>query len=153
MHMHKADIEPNQGLEEETLRRLQTIQEIFSKEKWLTADMLNHLQAEPPSNHLLPASDWKQQGKIFSVTFEEKEYFPRYEFDAAYQPLSLIGDVLAAFGPVADTWQIAAWFHYPNGRIVESGDKGIKPVAPKDALDRREDLIKAIEERKGSYVA
>jgi hypothetical protein len=153
MHTPKADIGPDHGLIEEPRRRLQTIQDIFSEEKWLTAEMLNHLQAEPPSNLLLPTSDWKQQGRIFSVTFEGKEYFPCYEFDAAYQPLPLIGEVLAVFGPVADTWKIAAWFHYPNGRIVEFGDKGIKPVAPKDALDRREDLIKAIEERKGSYVA
>jgi hypothetical protein len=153
MHMHKADIEPDQGLEEETLRRLQTIQEIFSKEKWLTGEMLNHLQAEPPSNHLLPASDWKQQGQIFSVTFEEKEYFPCYEFDTTYRPLPLIGDVLAAFGPVADTWKIAAWFHYPNGWIVESDDNGIRAIAPKDALDRRDDLMKALEKHEGTYVA
>jgi len=153
MHTHKADIEPDYGLIEERLQRLQTIQEIFSEEKWLTAEMLNHLQAEPPPDQMLPASDWKRQGRIFSVTFEGKEHFPYYEFDAAYQPLPLIRDVLAAFSSVADTWQIAAWFHYPNGRIVESTDKGVKPIAPKDALDRREDLIKAIKERKGSYVA
>ena len=56
MHTHKADIEPDHGLIEERLQRLQTIQEIFNKEKWLTAEMLHHLQAEPPSNQLLPAS-------------------------------------------------------------------------------------------------
>lgn len=65
----------------------------------------------------------------------------------------MIGDVLAAFGPVTDTWQIAAWFHYPNGRIVEPTDKGIKPIAPKDALDRYSDLMKALENRKGTYVS
>lgn len=132
---------------------MQTIQEIFKEEKWLTAEMLNQLQAEPPSNQLLPANDWKQQGRIFSVTFEGKEYFLCYEFDAAYQPLPLIEDVLTAFGPVADTWKIAAWFHYPNGWIVESGDKGIKAIAPKDALDRHSDLMKALEKRKGTYVS
>lgn len=153
MHTHKADIEPDYGLIEERLQRLQTIQGIFNKEKWLTAEMLNHLQAEPPSNQLLPASNWKQQGRIFGVMFEGKEYFPCYEFDAAYQPLPLIRDILVAFGPVADTWKIAAWFHYANGWIVESGDKGIKAISPKDALDRYNDLMKAIEKRKGTYVS
>jgi len=153
MHTPKADIEPDHGLIEESLRRLQTIQEIFSEEKWLTAEMLNHLQAEPPSNQLLPASDWKQQGRIFGVMFEGREYFPCYEFDTAYQPLPLITDILLAFGPVADTWKIAAWFHYPNGWIVESGNQGIKPIAPKDALDRRDDLIRTLEKRKGTYVS
>jgi hypothetical protein len=146
-------IEPDLGLVEERLQRMQTIREIFKEEEWLTADMVNRLQPEPPSNRSLPASDWKRRGRIFSVTFGGKEYFPRYEFDAAYQPLPLMRDILAAFGTVADTWKIAAWFHYPNGRIVEPGAEGVKAIAPKDALDRRDDLLKAIEKRNGSYVA
>jgi hypothetical protein len=146
-------IEPDLGLVEERLQRLQTIREIFKEEEWLTAEMLNRLQLEPPSNRSLPASDWKRRGRIFSVTFGGKEYFPRYEFDEAYQPLPLMKGVLAAFGTVADTWKIAAWFHYPNGRIVESGPEGVQAIAPKDALDRRDDLVKALEKRTGSYVA
>jgi hypothetical protein len=67
--------------------------------------------------------------------------------------LLLIRDVLAAFGPFADPWKIAAWFHYPNGRIVESDDNGIRAIAPKDALDRRDDLMKALEKCKGTYVS
>jgi hypothetical protein len=146
-------IEPDLGLVEERLQRMQTIREIFKEEEWLTAEMLNRLQPEPPSNRSLPASDWKRRDRIFSVTFGGKEYFPRYEFDAAYQPLPLMREVLAAFGTVADTWKIASWFHYPNGWIVESGPEGVKAIAPKDALDRRDDLMKALEKRKGSYVA
>ncbi len=144
---------PDVGLVEERLRRMQTIREMFQEEKWLTADMLNRLQPDPHSNRSLPASDWKRRGRIFSVTFGGKEYFPRYEFDTAYQPLPLMRDVLAAFGTVADAWKIAAWFHYPNGRIVESGPEGVKAVAPRHALDRRDDLMQALEKRNGSYVA
>jgi hypothetical protein len=145
--------EPDLGLVEERLQRMQTIREIFKEEEWLTADMLNRLQPDPPSNRSLPASDWKRRGRVFSVTSGGKEYFPRYQFDAVYQPLPLMKEVLAAFGTVADTWKIAAWFHYPNGRIVEPRAGGIKAIAPKDALDRRDDLLKAIEKRNGSYVA
>jgi hypothetical protein len=146
-------IEPDLGLVKERLQRLHTIREIFKEEEWLTAEMLNRLQPESPSNRSLPASDWKRRGRIFSVTFGGKEYFPRYEFDAAYQPLPLMREVLAAFGTVADTWKIASWFHSPNGWIVDAGPKGVKAVAPKDALDRRDELMKALEKRKGSYVA
>lgn len=146
-------IEPDLGLVGERLKRMQTIREIFKEGEWLTAEMLNRLQPEPPSNRSLPASDWKRRGRIFSVTFSGKEYFPRYEFDAAYQPLPLMKEIIAAFGTVADTWKIAAWFHYPNGRIVERGPEGVKAIAPKDALDRRDDLVKALEKRTGSYVA
>jgi hypothetical protein len=148
-------IKPEVELVEERLHRLQTIREIFQEEEWLTAEIVNRLQPEPPSNKSLPASDWKRRGRIFSVTFGGKEYFPRYEFDAAYQPLPVIRDLLAAFGAVADTWKIASWFHYPNGWIAVRGPRGngMKPVAPKDALDRRDDLIKALAKRTGSYVA
>jgi hypothetical protein len=146
-------IKPDVALVEERLHRLQTVQEIFKEEEWLTTDMLNRLQPDPPSNKSLPASDWKRRGRIFSITFGGKEYFPRYEFDQAYQPLPIIRDILTAFGPVADTWKIASWFHYPNGWIAESGAGGMKPLAPKDALDRRDDLLNALAKRKGSYAA
>jgi hypothetical protein len=146
-------IKPDAGLVEERVRRMQTIHEIFNKDEWLTTESLNELQPERPKNRSLPASDWKRRGRIFSVTFGGKEYYPRYEFDAAYQPLPLMKELLAAFGTVADTWKIAAWFHYPNGRIVESGPEGVKAIAPKEALDRRDDLLKALKMRTGSYVA
>ena len=146
-------IEPDLGLVEERLDRLHTIRTMFHEGEWLTNEMLNQLQPDPPSNRSLPASDWKRRGRIFSVNFSGKEYFPRFEFDALYQPLPVIRDILKAFGPVADSWKIAAWFHFPNGWIVEPGSEGPKPVAPKDALDRREDVLDALKKRQGSYVA
>jgi len=146
-------IEPDLGLVEERLDRLQTIRTMFREEEWLTNEMLNQLQPEPPSNRSLPASDWKRRGRIFSVNFGGKEYFPRYEFDAVYQPLPVIRDILKAFGPVADSWKLAAWFHFPNGWIAEPGPEGPTPVAPKDALDRLDDLLNALKKRQGSYVA
>jgi hypothetical protein len=54
---------------------------------------------------------------------------------------------------VADSWKLAAWFHFPNGWIVEPGPEGPTPVAPKDALDRLDDLLNALKKRQGSYVA
>jgi hypothetical protein len=146
-------IEPDLGLVEERLDRLQTIRTMFREEEWLTNEVLNQLQPEPPSNRSLPASDWKRRGRIFSVNFGGKEYFPRYEFDAVYQPLPVIRDILKVFGPVADSWKLAAWFHFPNGWIVEPGPEGPTPVAPKDALDRLDDLLNALKKRQGSYVA
>lgn len=130
----------------------QTISEIFHEEEWLTAEIVNRHQPRPLSNPSLPADDWKRCGRIFSVTFGGQEYFLRYQFDATYQPLPLIRDILAAFGAVDDTWKIAAWFHYPNGRIVKGEHESVKAIAPKDALDRRDDLMNALNKRTGSYV-
>jgi hypothetical protein len=146
-------IEPDLGLVEERLDRLQTIRTMFREGEWLTNEMLNQLQPDPPSNRSLPASDWKRRGRIFSVNYAGKEYFPRYEFDSLYQPLPVIREILKAFGPVADSWKLAAWFHFPNGWIAEPATEGPTPVAPKDALDRRDDLLNALRKRQGSYVA
>src|SRR5579863_804564 len=46
-------IKPELGLVEERLHRLQTIREIFNEEEWLTAEVLNRLQPNPPSNKSL----------------------------------------------------------------------------------------------------
>ena len=98
------------------------------------------------------ADDWKRDGRIFSVSYGGKEYFPRYEFDALNQPLPVIKDILQAFGPV-EPWKIAAWFQFPNGWIAEPGPDGPRPVAPKEALDRRDDLLKVVKKRHGTYTA
>jgi hypothetical protein len=66
------------------------------------------------------------------------------------EALYRIRSLLEAFGTVADTWKIAAWFHYPNGRIVESGPQGIEAVAPKYTLDRHQDVLNAVEKRTGA---
>jgi hypothetical protein len=147
--------EPDLGLIEERIQRLKTIQQMLDEEEWLTAEMLNRLQPEPPSNKSHPASDWKRRGRVFSVNLGGKEYFARYQFDALYQPLPIIKEILKAFGPVADAWKIAAWFHFPNGWIAEPGADGDSPraVAPKDALDRRDDVLDALREGRGSYSA
>lgn len=147
--------EPDLGLIEERIQRLKTIREMLDEDEWLTAEMLNRLQPEPPSNKSHPASDWKRRGRIFSVSLNGKEYFPRYQFDTLYQPLPIIKDILKTFGPVADTWKIAAWFHFPNGWIAEPSREGNnpRPVAPKDALDRHDDVLNALRARRGSYSA
>jgi hypothetical protein len=127
--------------DKQNVDRMKTIRTVFGQGEWLSAETVSQVV------------DLKRQGWIFSVVFEGKEYFPRYQFDNLYQPLPVIRDILKAFGPVENAWQIAAWFHFPNGWIIEPGPSGPKPVAPKDALDRREDLLNAIKKRQVSHVA
>ena len=146
-------IEPNLGLVQERLQRLKTIRKILEEDEWLTAEQLNVLQPHPPAQKSHPASDWKRRERIFGVRHSGREYFARYQFDEAYQPLPIIRDILKAFGEVADTWKIAAWFHFPNGWIARPGEAGPQPVAPKDALDQRDAVLNAVARRQGSYVA
>jgi hypothetical protein len=146
-------VEPSLELVEERIRRMRTIREVFDEGDWLTAEQLNALQPSPPANKAHPASDWKRRGRIFSVNFGGKEYFPGYQFDALYQPLPIIRDVLTAFGEVADSWTIAAWFHFPSPWLVVRDKKGPRNVSPKDALDRRSEVVCAASKRLSSYAA
>lgn len=146
-------LEPSIELVEDRVRRMKTVQQVFAEGDWITAEQINALQAEPPANKSHPASDWKRRGRIFSVNYGGKEYFPRYVFDALYQPLTIVKEVLKAFGTVADPWVLAAWFHFPNGWIAKPGSGGSESVAPKDALDQRDALLNAATQRQVSYVA
>jgi hypothetical protein len=146
-------VEPSVELVAERRRRRRTIEKILRGTDWVTAEDLNALQPDPPANKSHPASDWKRRGRIFGVSYGGKEYFARYQFDALYQPLPVLKDVLKVFGAVADPWTLAAWFHFPNGWIVKESRSGPVPVAPKDALDRRDALLEAAAKRRTSYVA
>lgn len=148
-----TQIQPNVALIEERIQRMGTIKKILEEDDWLTAEQLNALQPAPPANKSHPASDWKRRDRIFSVSYGGKEYFARYQFDALYQPLPIIKDILKAFGEVADAWKIAAWFHFPNGWITESVQGEDRALAPKDALDRRGMVLSAAAKRHGRYVA
>ena len=138
------------GLVQERVLRRKTMQAVFEQGEWLTSEDINQLQASPPRNKALPASDWKRRGRVFAVVYDGKHYFARYQFDDAYRPLLIIKDILREIGVVADAWEIAAWFHYPSGWIADIVD-GTKPVAPKDALNRRNDVLVAARRTRATY--
>lgn len=143
-------LEPSSELMEDRVQRMRTLRQVFAEGDWLTSEQLNALQDAPPKSKSQPASDWKRRGRVFSVSRGGREYFARYQFDAMYEPLPVVREVLEAFGDVADPWVLAAWFHYPNAWLA-GGDGGA--LAPKDALDRRDDVVRAALKRRTSYVA
>lgn len=133
--------------------REETMRAVFISGNWLTAEQINALQSSSPADKTQPAGEWKGRGRIFGVISDGKEYFAGYQFDATGQPLPVIKEILDMLGPVADPWKIAAWFHFPNGWISGTGEREGQPVAPLDALDRREAVINAARHRLGGYVA
>lgn len=138
---------------EDRIARLATMKEILEKNDWLTSEDINRLQTRPPQNKSLPANVWKRRGRIFSVLYDGKEYFPRYQFDAMYQPLPIIRDILKAFGKCPDNWSLAAWFHFPNGWIAKEVGNEAVPIAPKEALGRSTDVINAARNQTSTYFA
>jgi len=70
------------------------------------------------------------------------------------QPLPVIAGVLAQLGEVADTWEIAACFHFPSGWLASAGPGQVQRArAPHDCLNEREALLQTVRHRLGSYAA
>ncbi|NTY38078.1 hypothetical protein [Burkholderia diffusa] len=138
---------------EECVRRLKSMHELLASGSWFTAEQINARQAAPPVDKAQPANHWERCGRIFSVSIDGTDYFAGYQFDSMSQPLPIIKDILDALGPIADSWKIAAWFHFPNGWIAGTGDHEDQPVAPMDALDHRESVINAAKHLHETYIA
>jgi len=138
---------------EDRIGQMATIKEVLEEGDWLTGEDINKLQKKPSAKKSLPANDWKRRGRVFSVLYGGKEYFPRYQFDSVCQPLPSIINISNAYGECADTWPLAIWFHFPNGWLAKQVGNEAEPVAPRDALYRPSDVIKAARNRNGTYVA
>lgn len=148
-----SQVRPSNIMLENRIAQLATVKKVFEEGDWLTAEDINALQANPPAKKSLPVSNWMRRKRIFSVSYCGKNYYSRYQFDAMYRPLPIIAEILKAYGDCADTWSLATWFHFPNGWIVKHVGHEAIPLAPKDALDRSSDVIRAARNRKATYVA
>lgn len=125
---------------------------IMSETSWVSSELIDGHQKPPEENE--SAADWKRRGRIFSVNDGEQEFFPAYQFDKAWQPLPVINQILGRLGESTDGWNIAAWFHFPNGWLSYRDKKGeVVSVAPKDALDRVEDVVEAAKKNQATYIA
>jgi hypothetical protein len=97
------------------------------------------------------AETWMRRRQVFAVERNGTTLLARFQFDDQLQPLPVIGEALAAFGPVDDPWAVAAWFHYPNAWLVRDG----RCLSPRQALDLglADELVRAASKRASSYVA
>jgi len=122
---------------------------LFHSDEWLTADELNRRLATVPDCH--SAFELEHQRRIFSVQRDGYHYFAAYQFGVDLEPLPVIREILTRLLE-EDSWEIAAWFHFPNGWIPLD-DHGQSPLAPKNALDRHEEVLRAAERYRSTYVA
>lgn len=138
--------------ERSLVRRTKNI--IVGETSWVSGEIIDSHHQSLNEDKPVMASDWKRRGRIFSVNDGEKELFPAYQFDVVWQPLPVIKEILTRLGDVADNWEIAAWFHFPNGWLSYRDQTGaVVAVAPKDALDRVKDIVDAARKSRGTYVA
>lgn len=93
----------------------------------LSSAEVAELVGSKAANKAALANRWKQEGRIFSVTFQGGVLFPAFQFDAEGQPRPVIADVIAALKPTSSDWELALWLAAPTGWLA-----GRRPV---DLLD------------------
>jgi hypothetical protein len=99
----------------------QAMRDIFAGTEWLTADQVGTnatFGTVPGSNDprkagATKANRWKNEGKIFAIQRDGKDWYPRYQFDVSMMPIPLMKTIIQEFGDVPRI-EIAAWMESPN---------------------------------------
>jgi hypothetical protein len=93
-----------------------------SNYKCLTAEAVANESGNTARNRSAIASRWTTEKKIFSVRFENKTFYPKFQFKDG-SPIPAIGEVLELFPGHFTGWDIAFFFTSPNSYL-----SGRKPV-------------------------
>ncbi|PIJ50872.1 hypothetical protein BL250_06955 [Erwinia sp. OLTSP20] len=125
-------------------RRLEDLRQfILADATWLPAAQLSDKAGFENKNRSAGPNTWKRRNRIFAVSVQGKDLYPRYCLDCAYQPLPVVKEILELFAGVKSGWELAYWFGTANSWL-----KGNKP---KDWLDGDKSmLLRAVQaERQG----
>lgn len=128
---------------------LKTREMLFQSDDWISADDLDRRLRK--IGFMPTASELQLQGRVFGLHRNGINYFAAYQFGADCEPLPIIREILARL-EISDCWAIAAWFHFANSWISPS-TPGSPPIAPKNALNRRDEVLLAAERFGKTYVA
>jgi hypothetical protein len=109
--------------------------------EWLTALQVGALAGRSASNPAALANRWKREGKLFSISWNGKDWYPRYAFDDVVQPRPVIADVIKILGADMDPWRIAAWF--------ESANAWLDDHKPHELITETERIVAAARKKGG----
>lgn len=137
---NESDIDIFKGFEENRARnekrKTHLKEHILTDAIWLNANQLSEQVGFENKNRSAGPSNWKRRNKIFAISHQGKNLYPRYCLDEAYQPLPIVKEILDIFDNTKSGWSLAFWFGIGNSWL--GGAK------PKDVLaDDKTRLIQA----------
>lgn len=137
---NKSELDIFKGFEDHRTRneeRKANLREyVLADAKWLDANQLSEKVGFENKNRSAGPSTWKRRNKIFAISYQGKNLYPRYCMDEAYQPLPIVKEILDIFDDTKSGWSLAFWFGTSNSWL--GGAK------PKDVLTNdKSQLIKA----------
>jgi hypothetical protein len=91
---------------------------VMESGKWLTLQGLASITDKNMATRCRQIIEWKKDGHIFSINFQEIEYYPCFAFDPKrqYLPLPELKTILQTLKDRSD-WEIALWFESPNSYL------------------------------------
>ena len=89
------------------------LEAVLENSEWLTAEEIGERRKADPSNVVAHVNQWREDGKVFAISYQGKDRFPRYALDDTFRPIPALESVLKLFGSI-DPWRIAVWFESTN---------------------------------------
>ncbi len=119
----------------------QAWRQILNGGEWLTAAEVGELANLGAGNPVATVNRWKKDRKIFAITRDGRDYFPRYALGPDFRPLPAVADVLKIL-PWQSGERLAAWFESTSSflggkrpREVLASDPAWVARAAQDAVD------------------
>ena len=109
----------------------------------LTSTEVADLAGSKAGNRAAMAHRWKQEGRIFSVTYEGTVLYPAFQFDREGRPLAAMAQVIRTLGSKSSEWELALWFMANTGwldgqrpvDLLESDPEAVVKAAEAEAAD------------------
>jgi len=119
----------------------QAWRQILNGGEWLTAAEVGELANLGAGNPVATVNRWKKDRKIFAITRDGRDYFPRYALGPDFRPLPAVAAVLKIL-PWQSGERLAAWFESTSSflggkrpREVLASDPAWVARAAQDAVD------------------
>lgn len=116
---------------------------ILTGTEWLTASQIAEL-AQLGSGNPAGISRWKQQGRIFAIRRDGKDYYPRYGLDDDFHPLPALKDVIRAL-PHYSHERLAGWFESGSGYLDGQRPRELLATDPQRVLEAARDAAESEE--------
>ncbi|MDO9007543.1 MAG: hypothetical protein Q7U80_04915 [Thiobacillus sp.] len=116
---------------------------VLNSAQWLTSEQMAKHAAElnefPPQ-----VNDWKEDGLIFSIDYQNTDYFPAYGLDANVRPVKALAAVIATFQGSKDGWDLACWFASVNSFLGGRRPQDLLGTAPNEVIAAAADEVAGV---------
>ncbi|WP_218511776.1 hypothetical protein [Variovorax sp. dw_308] len=102
------------------------IQAVMTGTEWLTDAEIGQLVYPKVFNARATVKRWLANGRIFGIDHRGKKLYPLYAFDATWQPLPAVKEILSVLGGL-EPFMLACWFD--SASLMLSGKRPREVIA------------------------